>query len=107
MQMLVLKTDGTAELRDNTGLESLKAAVGGYIEGALVVNGAMMYCNEEGKLLGLQTNELATLFYQYEAESDDFIAGDVAFVGIGDGDGEDYDVPEWVKTRFLEAQRVS
>jgi hypothetical protein len=103
-KMLVVKMNGQVEERENTGLECLQSAVGGWIEGIDLGNGAMMYCNEEGKCSGLPANLVATRLYEavYGAGID-IIVGDVCIIGTknpaGEIDGEDYDVPAWVAQR--------
>lgn len=67
--------------------ETLQAAVGGWLEyvglaGAGMPSEVGMYINEEGKLLGLPINLLATRFYG----CGDCIAGDAVVCGVrGDG----------------------
>lgn len=67
--------------------ETLQTAVGGWLEfvwlsGAGVPSEVGMYLNEEGKLLGLPINHLATKFYG----CGDCIAGDAVVCGVrGDG----------------------
>lgn len=58
-------------------LKSLQAAVGGYIEAVGLDCGAMLICNEEGKLMGLPANRRL---------GDDVIAG--TFLVVGEADGE-------------------
>ena len=100
-KMLVIKMNGQVEERENTGLESLQSGVGGWIEGIDLGNGAMMYCNEEGKCNGLPANLVATRLYENAfGKGIDIIVGDVVIVGYlspsGENDGEDYDYPVWV-----------
>lgn len=100
-KMLVIKMNGQVEERENTGLESLQSGVGGWIEGIDLGNGAMMYCNEEGKCNGLPANLVATRLYENAfGKGIDIVVGDVVIVGYispsGENDGEDYDYPAWV-----------
>ena len=81
--MLVIKTDGTVEVKDHGGLESLQAAVGGWIEGISIGSAAMMYCNEEGKCNALPPNYIATTMFQSRFGKVDVICGDVVIVGVG------------------------
>jgi len=64
------------------GLDNLQKMVGGFIEAPMVgvadVPYASLFCNEEGKLLGLEPN---IRFY------DDYIVGPVVVAG-GDEEGE-------------------
>ena len=63
-------------------LKNFQRSVGGKIEVVPLVDGAVIICNEEGKLLGLQKNfNLGTPPFH------DVIVGDVAVVGV---DGEEF-----------------
>lgn len=108
MKMLVIKTDGTVTLAEKNGLESLQEAVGGWIEGIDIGGGAMMYCNEEGKLNSLPPNWIATKLYEKVHGLNDVIMGNVTIVGCispdGEYDGEDYDPPQAV---IDEARRLA
>ena len=55
---IIYKAPGrSAEVRDvpNT-LEALQGLVGGYIETVTVATDAVIICNEEGRLIGLEPN---------------------------------------------------
>ena len=58
-------------------LKAFQAAVGGYIEAVGLDCGAVLICNEEGKLMGLPANRRL---------GDDVIAG--TFLIVGEADGE-------------------
>lgn len=58
-------------------LEAFQAAVGGYIEAVALSSGAVLVCNEEGKLIGLPANRQI---------GGDTIAGTFLIVGEKDGD---------------------
>ena len=75
----LLKVDGTIEQMGwNPSLEELPAAVGGYIEMVQTNNVGYLYCNEEGKLLGLPVNMAATTMIEH----DDVIRGDVVVMEL-------------------------
>lgn len=57
-----LKVDGSTE-PCGTSLEELQEAVGGLIEILDARDGNLIICNEEGKLMDLQINQLATDLY--------------------------------------------
>lgn len=77
----LLKADGTIEqMKWNPSLEELQAAVGGYIEFVPTGNAGYMYCNEEGKLLGLPVNKAATSMIAF----DDIVVGDVVVMEEGE-----------------------
>ena len=75
------------DLADDT-LTTLQDAVGGYIEAVDLSDRLTMWCNEEGKLIGLPHNTLAqhiwAAFFPY---SPDRIVGNVVFIGGVDDDG--------------------
>jgi hypothetical protein len=77
----IIKTDGTiVEASPKNGeefsLDELQAAVGGMIELAVLRNGKDLWFNEEGKLLGLEVNLIATMLWQDTFGSSDVIVGD-------------------------------
>ena len=79
---VVIKTDGTKEgLQPKNNkvftLEELKSVVGGYIEIVPLEEGYSMVINEEGKLLDLPINVIATRVYRTSRNADDFIVGNV------------------------------
>ena len=93
------------EVRDS--LDTYQALVGGLIE-AIRLNGAVDehgnrlpdafgWINEEGKLIDLPHNIIATeLFRRYGGlAAGDYIAGEVILLGWNE-DGTNADVPEWV-----------
>ena len=65
-----------ANVSDN--LESLQRIVGGYIEAATVIEGVLVICNEEGRLLNLPENQSL------------FISGFCGDCLICGADGEDF-----------------
>ena len=80
----ILTTDGEMiEMGHNPSLESMKKAVDGYIEYVplpeevqAITGFAWLYCNEEGKLMGLPPNVLATGL-AFGDTPHDIIVGDV------------------------------
>lgn len=77
----IYRVDGGFELVEpangtDFSLDEMKAIVGGYIEILPIGENLLMVCNEEGKLIGLPTNEIATL-YALANGILDCIAGDV------------------------------
>lgn len=91
-----------------TGLESIQMIVGGNIEAVRVTAQdnenpnqpieLVGYCNDEGMVLDMETNWLASALFRQE------IRGNVVVV-TDDGNGNDCDVPDkmvkWMTTRFL------
>ena len=91
---VILRANGPASLVDvidgeedtDPNYQMLSDAVAGWIELVRVADDMVMYCNEEGKLMGLPYNHLATLvikgaFEQTRRQFNDVIVGDVVFVG--------------------------
>lgn len=79
---IVIKTDGTKDAlqpKDNKvfTLEELKSVVGVYIEIVQLTEDYLMVINEEGKLLDLPINVVATRVYRASRNTDDFIVGNV------------------------------
>jgi|688.fasta_scaffold808865_3 hypothetical protein len=71
--------------------------VGGYIE-AVSFGDKPYFCyiNEEGKLLELEENKVATELWYNSGQRvllGDYIAGDVVFFGQVDDEGNDTDIP--------------
>jgi len=89
---LYLSTEMDAEIRTFTvgdSYELLKDAVGGWVEHAYLSSlGVDLWLNEEGKMLGLERNEIATLLFQNEFGPFDSIRGNVIFTGGTDAEGE-------------------
>jgi hypothetical protein len=79
-QALWIKADGTRlEVAPKNGrdfqLDELQKMVGGSIELACTVDGRYLVANEEGLLIGLPVNALATELYEYGYHAP--IVGDV------------------------------
>jgi hypothetical protein len=89
---VVIKADGTLERLDlsvsEQELKSLQNAVGGYVQVIELEEDFTMWVNEEGKLLGLEENKIATVIWEVRFGLDtDIICGDVVFTGGMDEDG--------------------
>ena len=70
-------------------LEKLQSAVGGYIQ-MVEIGPYSMYLNEEGKMIGLPVNRLATALWESEyGAGTDIIVGNAVFCGPPDDEGED------------------
>ena len=90
MNTVVINTDGSWKIIDQPKitLEDFQKVVGGWIEGISINEHLTMYCNEEGKILGLPVNHLATYFVKNLRPFNDFICGDVVFSKINE-EGEE------------------
>jgi hypothetical protein len=105
VRALLLPAVGEPRLmRITPALQPIQQAVGGYIEGVPIAEGAVLYCNEEGKLQGLPVNEagnrLADVTIPWFRQQGDFLVGDCLVFGTLDEDGAldevEHDVPEAV-----------
>jgi hypothetical protein len=104
---VVIKTDGTLERLDlsvaEQELKSLQNAVGGYVQVIELEEDFTMWVNEEGKLLGLEENKIATVIWEVRFGIDtDIICGDVVFTGGMDEDGETLTISEANLQRLAE-----
>lgn len=97
--MIRIDVDGTVTSIPNKGLGSLQEAVGGYVEAVGCGDTHAAYLNEEGKLIGLPVNVVATrvwcLMNATSAQNPpDLLCGPVVIVRVvddaGEHDGEDY-----------------
>lgn len=97
--MLIIRTNGKIELVENDSLESIQAAVGGYIDSIGLNHNSLMYVHDEGRLVGDAPNWLATeLLKSMRPSIAAPIVGDAVVIGTLDKDGnytgEDYPVPD-------------
>ena len=89
MQTLHVLTDSSfnKDIHD-PNLENLQGAVGGLIQAVDLTPELTMWCNDEGKMMGLPVNPVATaLWTRYFGETD-VIVGNVVFTGGSDEEGE-------------------
>ena len=88
---LLISVDGLIEWKEieiGNSYELLRNAVGGWIECANVEHNIDIWLNEEGKLIGLEPNRLATaLFWDKWGIGTDIIVGNV-FLATNDEEGE-------------------
>lgn len=95
MKAIKITTDNEILAVDITDLEGMQEQVGGFIEIVRAYGlcelevpqseSLIMIVNEEGKLLDLEANEIATDLYESYCDS---IAGDVLIMAEGFVDGE-------------------
>jgi len=98
---LVIDTQGTITKKDLDGYEPLSKEIGGLIESVPASPEVTIWCNEEGKLLKLDFNLIATdlweVFDSYGCvAAGDVLVGPVVIQGPADEEGECTDVPDWV-----------
>lgn len=76
-------------------LENLQKTVGGYIETVPAVEGAIIICNEEGKLKNLEPN----MWYYH-----DQLRGTIIVCGTRDNEFDDIPISLNVWKKFVDAQ---
>ena len=97
MKAILINTDGITETDIENKLEELQEAVGGYIEAVrLPFHDSVMIVNEEGLLLGLKINIIASEIANQP------IVGNALILGV---DGEEFtditdDMIKFIKYRF-------
>lgn len=102
IQAVIVDPDGTTrDTQIENSLGSFQAVVGGYIEGVFG-NVATVYVNEEGLLMGLPANPLATLFAQRILGAGVVLHGTALIVGPGDSEGNDTPVRQTVVDYFTQ-----
>lgn len=103
MRSLVIPAEGKPYLKEvSGGYKELQGLVGGLID-AVNNDQASCYVNDEGLLIGLKFNRLASILMGR------YLVGDVVMCGHTDDDGNDTDVPESViesASWFYQAQEM-
>jgi hypothetical protein len=100
IRAVIVETNGTfRDTEIDSGLDTFQGIVGGYIEGVFG-NVAMMYVNEEGLLLRLPPNPLATLFAQEILKRDVVLYGTALILGPSDIEGNETPVRQSVVDYF-------
>lgn len=77
---ILIKPDGTKENVTGKTFSEFQELVGGYIETLSTNNGKIMLINEDGKNLGLEPNEFATMMVKLQPS--DFIVGNAIIVTL-------------------------
>lgn len=99
---LIIRNTGEIEdfNHENT-YHDLQRIVDGYFEAIHFGNkNYFCYSNEESKLIKLPQNRIVTDLWYDSGQMvliGDYIAGDVIFFGLPDGEGEDTDYPEQLR----------
>lgn len=98
MKAIVVKTDGSVnEVFADWDYQEINNEVGGFIEAVYFGDKPYIaYINEEGKLIDLPENHMATdLWYESGQRIllGDYIAGNAVFFGGADSDGNNTDAP--------------
>lgn len=91
-QALKLNVHGETQVVDldapEGSYEVIRSAVDGWIEAVDLSDEMTMWVNEEGKLIGLIRNDMATKMFREVFGNVDVIMGDVIFTGGSDDEGE-------------------
>lgn len=92
---LRINTDFTTEILDleDDSLKKLQDAVGGLIQAVDLHDDLTLWCNEEGKLIGLIPNIIGTHLYEKNFAVQDTIMGDIVFTGGTDDEGDNLGLP--------------
>ena len=92
---LRINTDFTTEILDleDDSLKKLQDAVGGLIQAVDLHDDLTLWCNEEGKLIGLTPNIIGTHLYEKNFAVQDTIMGDIVFTGGTDDEGDNLGLP--------------
>ena len=92
---LRINTDFTTEVLDleEDSLKKLQGAVGGWVQAVDLRDDLTLWCNEEGKLIGLPTNVIGTHLWEKSFGMTDMIMGDIVFTGGTDDEGDNLALP--------------
>lgn len=100
---LIVKADGTVQELESLSLTALQTAVGGWVQAIDLSPEVSLWCNEEGKLVGLPHNPHAQILWDEAfGAGTDFIVGDVVFTGTPDSEGETQGLSETTAQRIRE-----
>jgi hypothetical protein len=92
---LRINTDFTTEVLDleADSLSQLQEAVGGLVQAIDLQDNLTLWCNEEGKLIGLPVNVMGTRLWEKSFGLTDVIMGNVVFTGGTDDEGDNLAIP--------------
>lgn len=98
---LRIDTDGTITVLADATYETLRDAVGGWIEAAPTDGRIVIWVNEEGKIDQLPFNPIGHALWRNVdgygcIDAGDWMAGPCVVTGPIDDDGNTTEVPEWV-----------
>ena len=92
MLAITLNTEGEAKevelVEGESQLDKLQEAVGGWVQAVDFTPNLTIWVNEEGKLIGLPINPMATFLWEKYFGLTDFICGNVIFTGGTGEEGE-------------------
>ncbi len=92
MLAITLNAEGEAKevelVEGESQLEKLQEAVGGLVQAVDFTPNLTIWVNEEGKIIGLPINPMATFLWEKYFGLTDFICGNVIFTGGTGDEGE-------------------
>ena len=99
IKALMINSDGSNYVSSKQwDLKEIQEVVGGFIEAvSFGDNPYFAYINEEGKLIDLEENKIATEIWYDSGQRiilGDYLAGNVIFFGLSDLEGDNTEVPE-------------
>ena len=112
MKAVRINTDGTktiVEFTDETCYDTLSMAVGGMIECVSLhdkIGAPDMWLNEEGKIIELNQNPIATALWVDMYDLTDVILGDVIITGGADDEGRTTGLSEEQVEFFISYDKV-
>jgi len=88
-KVLYISTDNRVEIQEVESIEyeTLSTAVNGMIELVSINEDIDMWLNEEGKIIGLEPNIVATMLFYKAFSQFDIVMGDVIITGGSDDEG--------------------
>jgi hypothetical protein len=89
-KVISIRTDNTVEITEVESIEyeTLSTAVNGMIELVSISKDIDMWLNEEGKLIGLEPNVIATMLFYKAFSKFDLVMGNVIITGGSDDEGK-------------------
>ena len=90
MKAAIIKTDYNCSVVDfepGKSAKMIREAVGGLYDCISLSSTRDMWINDEGKILELPFNAMATAMFHKAFQTDDYIAGDVVITGGVDDEG--------------------
>jgi hypothetical protein len=82
-------------------LSTLQRCVGGYVEIVRLSDSVTLWVNEEGKVIDLMPNRIATRLFRAVFKSYDIIVGDVVLTGGDDKEGNTLGLDDKAYARLL------
>jgi hypothetical protein len=82
-------------------LSTLQRCVGGYVEILRLSDSVTLWVNEEGKVIDLPPNRIATRLFRAVFKSYDIIVGDVVLTGGDDKEGNTLGLDDKAYARLL------